>query len=91
MRKVHADGPAEVLALGRKGVIEIGMNLADEWAAVEALLRKYADRPASLADACLIRCAELHEEPRVLSFDIDFSVYRWARIRKFDLVQPLST
>ena len=91
MRKVHADGPAEVLALGRKGVIEIGMNLGDEWAAVEALLRKYADRPASLADACLIRCAELHEEPRVFSLDLDFSAYRWARIRKFDLVQPLST
>lgn len=86
MRKVHVQGPAEVLALGRKGVIEIGMRLSHEWAPVEALLKKYADRPASLADACLIRCAELHEEPRVFSFDSDFGVYRWGRSRKFDLV-----
>jgi predicted nucleic acid-binding protein len=86
MRKVHADGPAEVLALGRKGVIEIGMSLVSEWAAVEALLGKYADRPASLADACLIRCAELHQEPRLFSFETDFRIYRWARNRKFELV-----
>jgi predicted nucleic acid-binding protein len=85
MRKVHSQGPAEVLALGRKGVIDVGMNLSGEWAPVEALLRKYADRPASLADACLIRCAELHDEPRVFSFDTDFRFYRWARNRKFDL------
>jgi predicted nucleic acid-binding protein len=86
MRKVHHDGPAEVLALGRKGVFELGMRLSTEWAAVEALLKKYSDRPASLADACLIRCAELHGEPRVLSFDADFGIYRWARNRKFSFV-----
>jgi predicted nucleic acid-binding protein len=86
MRKVHARGPAEVLALGRKGVIDIGINLSKEWASVEALLKKYADRPASLAHACLIRCAELHEEPRLFSFDADFQVYRWARNKKFELI-----
>jgi uncharacterized protein len=86
MRKIHRSAPAEVLALGRKGVIELGMALADEWAPVEILLKKYADRPASLADACLIRCAELHEEPRVFSFDTDFRFYRWARTRKFELI-----
>ena len=62
------------------------MSLRDEPAAIEALLRKYADRPISLADACLIRCAELHDEPRIFSFDADFRVYRWARNRKFELV-----
>lgn len=86
MRKVHADGPAEVLALGRKGVLELGMGLAGEWAAVETLLKKYSDRPASLADACLIRCAEIHEEPRVFSFDADFGIYRWSRNRKFTFI-----
>ena len=29
----------------------------------------------SLADACLIRCAELHEEPRILTFDSDFAAW----------------
>jgi len=86
MRKVDPLGPVEVLALGRKGVYEIALSLAGHMTAIETLLRKYADRPASLADACLIRCAEIHDEPRVLSFDADFRVYRWARNRKFDVL-----
>jgi predicted nucleic acid-binding protein len=86
MRKVDRDGSAEVLALARKGVYEVAVTLREDPAAIETLLRKYADRPISLADACLIRCAELHEEPRIFSFDADFRVYRWARNRKFELV-----
>ena len=88
MRKVHPAGSAEVLALGRRGVYEIGVRLDDHWETVEALLRKYADRPISLADACLIRCAEVHHEPRILTFDGDFRLYRWARTRKFDVLSP---
>lgn len=87
MRRVHAAGPAEVIALARKGVYEISLSLDDHWTEIEALLKKYADRPISLADACLIRCAEIHEEPRILTFDTDFRVYRWARRKKF---QPLN-
>jgi predicted nucleic acid-binding protein len=86
MSKVSAAGPAEVVALGRKGVYDIACSLRDEWASVEALLRKYANRPISLADASLIRCAEVHQEARILTFDADFSVYRWARNRKFVVI-----
>ena len=53
---------------------------------IEALLRRYANRPIALADACLIRCAEVHEEPRVLTFDSDFEIYRWSRNRKFQIL-----
>ena len=87
MRKVDAAGPAEVLALARKGVYEIALSLRDEPAAIEMLLRKYADRRISLASVSLIRCAELHDEPRMFSFDADFRGYRWARRWKFELVQ----
>jgi len=86
MRKVHATGPAEVVALGRRGVYTIALPAQDHWTNIEALLRKYSDRPISLADACLIRCAEVHDESRILTFDGDFSVYKWARNRKFDLL-----
>ena len=84
MRKVHRAGPAEVIALERRGVYTIAMSLDEQWTGIEASLKKYSDRPISLADACLIRCAEIHQEPRILTFDRDFSVYRWARNRKFD-------
>lgn len=83
MRKIHASGPAEVVALGRKGVYEIAIAVDEHWTNIEALLRKYSDRPISVADACLIRCAEIHGEARILTFDRDFAVYRWARNRKF--------
>jgi predicted nucleic acid-binding protein len=86
MRRVHADGPAEVLALARRGVYEIAMSAADHWPNLETLLRKYSNRPISLADACLIRCAEVHQEPRILTFDRDFSFYRWARNKRFELI-----
>ena len=86
IRKVHPAAAAEVIALGRKGVYEMAMSLRDNWTSVEALLRKYANRPISLADACLIRCAEIYQEPRILTFDSDFAFYRWGRKKKFQLL-----
>ena len=86
LRKVHRAAPAEVLALGRKGVFEIAMSLDREWTGVEALLRRYRDRPMSLADACLVRLAEITGDSRILTFDDDFRVYRWNRNRKFELL-----
>ncbi len=86
MSKVHAAGPAEVVALARRGVYDVALSIEEHWVSIEALLRKYADRPISLADACLIRCAEIHEEARILTFDGGFGVYRWARNRKFEFL-----
>ena len=86
LTKVHADAPAEAIALGRKGVYDISFTLKDEWRDMERLFHKYADRSISLADASLIRCAEKYEEPRILTFDADFDVYRWSRHRRFEVV-----
>lgn len=86
MRKVDAAGPAGVVALGAGGVYRIAISAQDHWPNIEGLLKKYANRPISLADACLIRCAEIHQEARILTFDRDFSVYKWARNRTFELL-----
>ena len=86
MRKVHAAGPAEVVALGARGVFTVAMSVGEHWTSIEQLLRKYSSRPISLADACLIRCAEIHKEPRIATFDNDFNVYKWARHRRFELL-----
>jgi predicted nucleic acid-binding protein len=83
MRRVHRAGPAEVVTLARRGVYGIAISLEEHWTGIEALLKKHQDRPISLADACLIRCAEIHQEARILTFDDDFGVYRWARNREF--------
>jgi predicted nucleic acid-binding protein len=86
MRKVHSAGPAEVISLARKGVYEIAVSLPGNWTNVEGLLRKYANRPISLADACLILCAEMCQESRIFTFDSDFRIYRWGRNKKFELL-----
>jgi predicted nucleic acid-binding protein len=86
LRRIHRTAPAEALALARQGVYEIALSLEDDLPNVERLMRKYADRPMSLADACLVRMAERHQEARILTFDADFHVYRWAGSRKFQIV-----
>jgi len=86
MRKVHRAGPAEVVALGRRGVYNIAISTQDHWPGLEALLKKYSDRPISFANACLIRCAEVHQEPRILTFDSDFGIYKWGRKRRFEIL-----
>ena len=86
MRKVHAAGPAEVVALGARGLYTIAISAEKHWTDIEALLKKYSRRPISFADACLIRCAEIHQEPRIVTFDSDFRLYRWARRRMFQLL-----
>jgi hypothetical protein len=47
MRKIHAGGPAEVIALGRKGIYEIAINIEENWENLEALLQKYRNRRPS--------------------------------------------
>jgi predicted nucleic acid-binding protein len=86
MRQVDAAGPAEVIALGRRGLFTVAMSAEEHWTNIEALLRTYSHRPISFADACLIRCAEIYQEGRIATFDKDFSVYRWARNRKFEML-----
>ena len=86
MGEAHRSGPAEIVALGARGVYRIAMAGEQHWTGIEALLRKYSDRPISLADACLIKCAEIHHEARIATFDTDFAIYRWARNRKFELL-----
>ncbi len=40
------------------------------------LVKRYADVPMSLADACLVRMAEQHVQSKVLTLDQDFRIYR---------------
>jgi predicted nucleic acid-binding protein len=86
LSKVNPMAPGGVVALGRLGAFAVAMRIEEHWDALERTLDKSADVPASLADACLIRCAELYEEPRILTFDTDFLVYRWSRNRRFDVL-----
>ena len=69
-------GSAAVLELVERGVLEVEFGIALHVKSLGALIRKYADVPMSLADACLVRMTELHEQSAVMTVDRDFLVYR---------------
>jgi len=71
-------------------LLQVDFDVMVERAAVGRLLRKYADRPMSLADACLVRLAELHDRASVLTIDGDFSVYRKHGRRAIPLIAPMA-
>lgn len=80
--------PAQaVLSKIEDGAIAVDFALADEVAAVTELMNRYADQPMSLADACLVRMAELTNLP-ICTIDSDFRVYRKNRRQRIPLIAP---
>ena len=75
LRRASADSGA-VVELIRRGALGIAFSLQDESTTVGRLIRRYANVPMSLADACLVRMSEQHPDARVLTMDADFRVYR---------------
>jgi predicted nucleic acid-binding protein len=65
-----------IFALLERGVIRIALSVQDEQADLRALMRRYRNRPMSLADACLVRLSEIHATAEVFTLDSDFRIYR---------------
>jgi len=65
-----------LFALLERGVIRIAIAVDREQADLRALMRRYRNRPMSLADACLVRLSEIHSAAEVLTLDSDFRIYR---------------
>lgn len=65
-----------LFGLLENGALRVAFHVEEHVPALRALQRKYRDRPMSLADACIVRMAELFERHQVLTLDADFSVYR---------------
>jgi uncharacterized protein len=58
------------------GALSVAFSIVEHVAALRMLLRKYRDTPMSLADACVVRMAEMNDRHHVLTLDADFSIYR---------------
>ena len=71
-----------------EGFLSIGVAVADQHAALLAMVRRYANVPMSLADACLVRMAELYPQSPILTLDRDFEVYRKNGRQVIDLLCP---
>jgi len=69
------------------GALRIGSRLDAEAGAVRDLMSRHSNIPMSLADACLVRLAELSGLP-VGTLDSDFTLYRASGRRKLALITP---
>jgi predicted nucleic acid-binding protein len=78
----------ELFALAEDGVIKIGLRFEDERASLRDLMASYRDVPMSLADATLVRLAELNEDARVFTLDADFRIYRRHRRKIIPVLMP---
>lgn len=65
-----------LFALLERGVLRIAIGIEREQADLRVLMRRYRNRPMSLADACLVRLSEIHRSSEVLTLDSDFRIYR---------------
>ncbi len=65
-----------LFALLERGVIRVALSVQDEQTGIRVLMRRYRNRPMSLADACLVRLSEMHPSATVLTLDSDFRTYR---------------
>ena len=77
---------AAVLDNVDRGNILVPYRITGRATHVAKLMKKYANLPMDLADACLVDMASELGTGRVWTFDADFQVYRWARNRRFELV-----
>lgn len=85
-----ANGQSALLELIAAGTVAIEFALTEELAAVRRLVARYRDRPMSLADACLVRMAELYDDAVVITVDRDFSVYRKHGRQAIPLLSPFA-
>ena len=68
------------------GMFQVAFQLSREAMSVKQVLRKYRDRKIDLADACLIRLADVFETGDILTLDRNFTIYRWGKNKPFKIL-----
>jgi predicted nucleic acid-binding protein len=86
-----ANGQRALLDLIAAGTTSVEFALMSELESVRRLVLRYRDRPMSLADACLVRLAELFDEATVITLDEDFRVYRKHGRQAIPILAPVGT
>ncbi|QJB24817.1 type II toxin-antitoxin system VapC family toxin [Limnospira fusiformis] len=89
LKNLH-NGQESVIYLLNNGTIQISFRLNEEAASIQELSRRYQSMLMSLADACIVRMAELYPQSMVLTLDSDFTIYRKNRNQEIPLIMPPS-
>ena len=80
--------PSLALQFIERGVVQMPFVLQEQISSVSSLFKRYENVPASLADAALIRLAEINDSPLLLTTDSDFHIYRRHGRQTIPLVSP---
>lgn len=71
----------------RSGAVSLRPIEHDELSEIEALMKRYRDRPMDFADASLVHLAARETLGTIFTVDhADFQTYRWAGRRRFRIV-----
>jgi predicted nucleic acid-binding protein len=84
----YPNAQTALFGLLKNGALLIAFRVDEHIPALQKLHRKYRDTPMSLADACVVRMAELYDRHSVLTLDSDFSVYRKHGSIALSLIHP---
>jgi uncharacterized protein len=77
-----------ILEALERGKVLVQFSAEEHWPDLRHLLRKYSNLPMSLADACLVRMAELSPHRQVFTADRHFRIYRRHGRQVIPLVAP---
>lgn len=77
-----------MLTILANDIVKPDFRLSSEVEAIRTLMRKFANVPMSLADACLVRMTEIDERSTVMTLDNDFRVYRRNRRQVVPTILP---
>ena len=70
------------------GLLVVDFAVLDQRTALGKLMKKYEDLPMALADACLVRLAELHSGAVVFTVDSHFRTYRKNGRQPIPVIMP---
>ena len=90
LRNVYG-GEEAAMNLLETEILHIPFHLSDEVANIRQALNRYRSVPMSLADACLVRMAEMYSDCPVLTLDSEFAIYRKNRDCIISTITPTSS
>lgn len=84
----HDMGRREVLRSLQQGYLQVPFHFSNESETINLLMQRYQNVPMSLADACLVRMAEIYADGAILTLDSDFKIYRKHRNEQIPVIMP---
>jgi predicted nucleic acid-binding protein len=80
-------GLMELITRGHM-VVQSAFTSKNDQERIQQILTNYQNLPASFADACLVRMAEVNNSTQILSLDSDFKIYRKYDGEPLNLIAP---